>query len=107
MAYELINHGPATPHRMHALIRLLARADEWNRGELLDLVEPASLDPKQQAAKDVLTALRNLDLVEMTDGTVRLRAVARELVTLENFRQYLVSTCAKTLNEDHVNYRFS
>jgi hypothetical protein len=107
MAYELINFGQATPHRLHALIRLLARADEWERSELLYLLQPTSLDPQQQAAKAALTALKSLDLVEETDGTVRLKSTAVGLVELEAFRHFLASSVSKARRETHVNYRFT
>src|SRR5690349_957772 len=107
MAYELINHGPVTPHRMHALIRLLARAEEWDRSEVLTLVQPSALDAKQQAAKDVLTALRSLDLIVVEDNAVRLGNDAKSLVDLEMFRRSLMTSVARARSEDDVNYRFS
>lgn len=107
MAYELINSGPVTPHRMHALIQLLGRQPEWNRAELLNLIQPTNIDAKQQVAKDVLAALGHLGVVDRAGDRVMLLPVAKGLDDLQQFRRFLHASVAKARNESFPNYRFS
>jgi len=43
MAYELLNHGPVIPHRLHALVRLVARRPQIVKARLIDLLQPPSM----------------------------------------------------------------
>jgi hypothetical protein len=107
MAYELINNGPATPQRIHALIRLMDKKTAWQKQELLDLIQPKALAPTQKIGTDVIQAAVNLGFVKVDQGELSLHDSARGLRDIEAFRQELVAKTSKARTELHTNYRFN
>lgn len=107
MAYELINNGPATPQRIHALIRLMDKKPAWQKQELLDLIQPKALAPTQKIGTDVIEAAVNLGFVKVDQGELSLHDSARGLRDIEAFRQALVAKTSRARAELQANYRFN
>ena len=90
MAYELINNGPATPHRIYALLRLMTNLKTASRAEVLDLLQPKTLGYDQKVPRDTIDAAIHLGFLHPMEGQrsdiLKLRPDAGLIDTVEEFR---------------------
>lgn len=93
MAYEIINNGQVTPHRLGALLRLVARLPAPDLAQLRDLLQPSVLGGERDAVERVYRAAISLDLIaeqQRSGRTVAQLAVAADAIANESdFRQVL------------------
>jgi hypothetical protein len=113
MAYELLNNGPAIPHRLHALVRLVARRPGIARAQLFDLLQPPSLmagtsaDP-QNAAKVVLDSAIMTGLVSMDRSDRVILSVPQDSIEeLAAFRQLMRERVLGMTDDGEPNYIFN
>jgi hypothetical protein len=66
---EIINNNQITPQRLHALVRLVPRLRNPNRGSLLELLQPPDLVSSQEAGKAVYNAAVRYKLIVEEDGS--------------------------------------
>jgi hypothetical protein len=89
MAFEIINTGPVIPSRLHALVRLVARAPDATTDELTRLIHPLEgADKRDSAARDCITAASALRLIQATDAERwKLAVPVASITTAEAFRE--------------------
>lgn len=108
MAFELLNHGPVTPHRLHALLRLIARCPGATAEELCALLQPASLMENTQAAENALQVALTLQLVAGDRrGPVRLRVNGEAIEELGAFRETMRQAVLGVTDGAADNYIFN
>jgi hypothetical protein len=92
---EIINNGQITPHRLHALVRLVSRLDDPTKEDLLNLLQPPGLIDNQDAAEAVYGAARRHNLIfEQADGNKKVTlhpdlSSSAEVESVEGFRAYV------------------
>ncbi len=107
---EIINNGQITPHRLHALIRLVPRLDNPTREDLLNLLQPPGLISNQDAAKAIYGAARQHNLIdEDTNGKkmIKLHAqvgTSENIETVEGFRTYMRQQLLGVEDDNADNY---
>lgn len=108
MAYEILNNARVTPHRLHALVRLVPRLETPTRQDLYNLLQPSALasDGKQDLAADVLRAAATTGLVTEDPETKRitLTQASRDADTVEGFRLCMQRTLLGSVSDDQPNY---
>lgn len=90
---EIINNGQITPHRLHALVRLVSRLENPSRDDLLNLLQPDKLIPNQDAAKAVYGAAKQHLLVTdegNNNVTLHVDVGSKDSIeSVEDFRAYM------------------
>lgn len=107
MAYEIINQGPTTPARLHAVLRLVARRPGLTRQEIADLIQPKAVSDSQNAVKDVLAAALSLGLVEAAStasSPVRLTVGRAEIDGDDAYRATMVQRLLGVTDEEAPNF---
>jgi hypothetical protein len=107
--FEIINNGQVTPHRLHALVKLVARLNKSHRQEIIDLLQPASLSNNQKAAKAVYRTALRCELIEESeeDETVALHSSISsptEFQTKFGFREIMQQRILGISDPDKDNY---
>ena len=106
MAYEILNNGQVTPHRLHALVRLIARLPEPSRQQIQDLLQPSVLVKNQSASEEVYRAALQCGLIKEDaerGGRVTL-ATAADLETSEAFRRHMQRILTGVIDESRPNH---
>lgn len=95
---EILNNKAITPHRLHAMVRLVPKLRNPKREDLLDLVQPPALIESaegridQSTASSVLSAAEQNDLLQLTEDreSYRLHETIQDLSSkidrLDEFR---------------------
>jgi hypothetical protein len=106
MAYEIFGEDTVTPHRLHTLLRLVARLEKATRKDLLNLLQPSEIGlSKQETSSNVLKAARNLSLIiENEDKTISLTMAKEQIETVEAYKNYLRNAFLGKTIEEHPNY---
>lgn len=104
--YELINHRMATPQRLHALVRLVARLDNITRQQIVDYLQPGSVTASQEAAETVYLAARNCQLIQEDGNQVRLHGdlITQNLDSAETFRRIMQDRLLGVVDANEDNY---
>lgn len=107
--FEIINNGQITPHRLHVLVKLVARLKKSTRQELLDILQPSSLSNNQDAAKAVYRAAIRCELIEESDDdeTINLHSKISPTINVESkvaFREILQKRILGVTDPDKDNY---
>lgn len=103
MAYEIINVAQATPHRLHACLRLVGRLEGASEDTLFGLLQPGE---NQVAAKATLEAAGACGLVsvEGRQRNVRLAVPADQIETVEMYRSTVQARLTGVVEEGQPNY---
>ncbi|HSH79393.1 MAG TPA: hypothetical protein VLA19_12800 [Herpetosiphonaceae bacterium] len=107
MAFEILNSADITPHRLHALVRLVPRLREPRRADLLDLLQPSVLPhvKNQTAASNAYAAARTCNLIrEEPGGIVQLTVAPRTIENLDDFRRHMQRILLRISDESADNY---
>lgn len=110
MAYELFNDGPATPNRLHGLLRLVARRPDCPAPQLFHLMQPPSLAENTQNVENVLDVAQALALVDRPDGRlgrVSLVVPQDEFEDITAFRQLMTRRILGVTDVDSKNFVFN
>lgn len=106
--FEVINRGQITPHRLHALMRLVPRRRQSSREEVLTLLQPSSLSKNTDAAAAVFAGAVRLglishdsskDIVTLSDDISR-----NAIETREGFRSLMQARLCGICDPDEDNY---
>jgi hypothetical protein len=107
MKYEIINQGPATPHRLHAAVRLVIRVKEINRQELINLLQPPELELENQStATTVINTAINCGLL-IEDKQTKTIKLTPNLPSLENatdFKRWMQDQVLGVTEENESNF---
>jgi hypothetical protein len=104
---EIINNGPVTPHRLHALVRLVVHLGNPTKDDLFNLLQPAGLIKNQEVANNVYQAAVAHDLViEQGDSRVLLHDSLNptEIVPVKGFRVHMRKQLLGITDENTDNY---
>lgn len=105
---EIINTNPVTPHRLHALVRLVSRLRTPDRNDLLEMLQPPDLVGSQEASKEVYRAAVNFRVVvEDENGRVSLHpdiGKRRNIESVDGFRTFMQKRLTGIANENDDNY---
>lgn len=105
---EIINNNQVTPHRLHALVRLVPRLRMPNRNDLLEMLQPPDLVNSQDASKAVYLAAVNYRLiVEDENDRVSLHPDIGKRQNIEsatNFRTFMQKRLTGIADENADNY---
>jgi hypothetical protein len=113
MAYEILNNAQITPHRLHALVRLVSRLEAPTRKDLIDLLQPPFLmategaQATQSAAEAVCDAALKCGLIEETSDQrkrVTCEYPANELESTDGFRAIMQRALLGVVDETEPNY---
>lgn len=108
MPYELLNSGQVTPHRLLALLRLVADRGTASADEILDLLQPRALVENQSAADNVLDAARQCGLVEEDAAhMLQLLIAPSQVETAAGFRLCMQSRVLGVRDDLRPNYLFN
>lgn len=109
MSYEIIDYDPVTPHRLHALLRLVAHLNSPKRKDLLDLLQPKELGlDNQESASSVLLVARHSNLViEQSDKSLALLVAAEQIEDTESFRKCICNEILGVTQDGESNYLFN
>jgi hypothetical protein len=108
LAYEILDKDTVTPHRLHALVRLVARLEGPKRKGILDLLQPPELGLNQESASDVILAAKHCNLInEETDGALALNVPSSQSENLEDFRNLLRKLLLGITEEGYSNYNLN
>jgi hypothetical protein len=105
--YELINNRQATPRRLHALVRLVARLEHPNRATLADYLQPPVLVDNQSAFDVVYSAAINCELIQEVDGHISLDRslpTGDDLESTTCFRRVMQERLLGVTDPDKDNY---
>lgn len=89
MAFEILNSAAITPHRLHALVRLVSRLKEPKREDVLNMLQPASLISNQDTSKTVYNAARLYNLIDDSEGVVRLVVDRDQIESVRGFQRFM------------------
>lgn len=105
---EVINNNQVTPHRLHALVRLIPRLRTPNRNDLLEMLQPPDLVNSQDASKAVYLAAVNYRLIwEDENGRVSLHPDIGKRQNIESptdFRTFMQKRLIGIADENADNY---
>lgn len=108
MAYEIMNGGQATPHRVHALLRLVPRLEQPTKGSLGKLLQPQEIDERQDAFQRTFDAADKCGfLTQESDGTVRLLVAPEAVESVDGFRRVARSKLLGVTDNTLPNYLFN
>jgi hypothetical protein len=107
MPSEILNVAQITPHRLHSVVRLLARLGEASREELCSLFQPPELIDNQDAVRAVLNAGQTLELWKEHAGKLALAAEPESILPLPAFRVWLQRKLLGVIDPDGDNYLLS
>ena len=108
MPYELLNTAQVTPHRLLAVLRLVAERENLTYDEVRDLVQPPDLVDSQHAADSVLDAGRLCGLIEEDSArTVRLLIPPQSVETPAAFRAFMQTRVLGVTDDLRPNYLFN
>lgn len=110
MAYEILNNAQVTPHRLHALARLVARMPGIDRETALDLVAPRELDEAQSSAKSVFLAAQHCRIIapeaDRSDA-FKLVVDAEDVATIDGFRAHMRGVVLGVTEDTKNNFLFN
>lgn len=107
---EIINNNQITPHRLHALVRLVPRLRNPNKESLLDLLQPPDLIGNQDAGKAVYKAAIRYRLIveeEYGNGRIALHediGNPKNIESIEGFRSFMQKRLTGIDNDQEDNY---
>lgn len=105
---EIINNNQVTPHRLHALVRLVPRLRMPDRNDLLEILQPPDLVNSQEASGAVYRAAVNYRLiVEDENGRVSLHpdiGKRRNIEPVDGFRTFMQKQLTGIADENADNY---
>lgn len=107
MAYELINSGTVTPHRLHAVVRLVTRLNRIKRNELYNLLQPQDLGiGNQDTARETVRAAINCGLLieDKENDFISLQTGLRDLETTGEFRKWMQNRLLKKVDQEQDNF---
>jgi hypothetical protein len=107
MAYEIFNQGPVTPHRLHAVVRLVERMKEIQRQELVNLLQPQELKlENQETATLVINAAINCGLLveDKFKKLIRISDGLPNLESIKDFRRWMQNRLLGVTDEDEPNF---
>lgn len=108
MPYELLNSAQVTPHRLRAMLRLIADQEAPLASEICDLMQPSALVDSQSAANSVLEAARMCALVEEEPThALRLLIPPMQVETPEAFRLCMQRRVLGMADDLRPNYLFN
>lgn len=105
---EIINNNQVTPHRLHALVRLVSRLRTPNRGDLLEMLQPPDLVNSQEASGAVYRAAVNFRvIVEDENGRVFLHpdiGKRKNIESSDRFLDFMQTRLTGIADENADNY---
>ncbi|MGB1250864.1 MAG: protein DpdG [Candidatus Promineifilaceae bacterium] len=102
---EILNNPVVTPHRVHALLRIVSRMNRPKREDILDMLQPAKLVNNQKTASATLSAAREHNLVlEHNDGGYILHPDLKKVDDIEQFRIAIAHQVTGIINPNDDNY---
>jgi len=105
---EIINNNQVTPHRLHALVRLVSRLRTPNRGDLLEMLQPPDLVNSQEASGAVYRAAVNFRvIVEDENGRVFLHpdiGKRKNIESSDGFLDFMQTRLTGIADENADNY---
>lgn len=107
MGFEILNSADITPHRLHALLRLVSRLRSPSREDILNLLQPRSLPAvkNQTAAANVYAAARSCNLIaESADNVVVLTLPSELIERAEDYRRHMQNILLGITEEDADNH---
>lgn len=105
MAFEILNSANITPHRLHAMVRLVSRLSKPKREDILNLLQPESLARNQETAKSVYNAARHcLFITEDNDNQVKLLVEPEQVESVQGFRQHMQCVLTGITDEQEKNH---
>lgn len=112
---DITNTAQVEPHRLHALVKLVADLGEPQRQEVLDLLQPASLTEgkstnPQDASRNTYRIAVDSELVSDADKTekiVRLLVAPQQVETMPSFQQLMQQTMLNVIEENASHYLFN
>lgn len=109
MSYEIINYDPVTPHRLHALLRLISRLEAPKKEEIWNGLQPSQIGlTNQDTSKEVMNVARNSNLVvEQPDKTLVLSVPVEKIDSVEAFRSCMRDQLLGVTKDGDSNYLFN
>lgn len=105
MAFEILNNSRITPHRLHALLRLIPRLNHPKRDDLQALLMPEALGSDNRLFNEVYRAAVNCSLIrELPDGVVELCTVPERIETVDGYRGWLQENFLSVTDENTPNH---
>ncbi len=105
---EIINNNQVTPHRLHALVRLVPRLRTPNRNDLLEMLQPPDLVNSQEASGAVYRAAINFRVImEDENGRVSLHpdiGKRKNIESSDSFRAFMQKRLTGIADENADNY---
>ncbi|MBK8989773.1 MAG: hypothetical protein IPM39_27555 [Chloroflexi bacterium] len=105
---EIINNNQVTPHRLHALARLVSRLRTPSRDDFLEMLQPPDLVNSQEASKAVYNAATNFRvIVEDENGRVSLHpdiGKRKNIESTDGFRTFMQKRLTGIADENADNY---
>src|SRR5690349_10892426 len=115
---EIINEAQVEPHRLRALVKLIADLQEPKRQEIVDLLQPLKLVEGKSSSKEPQLAARTtyriaIDCNLVTDAEKNTEKTTRALVSSENvaampsFQQCMQHALLNVTEQHQSNYLFN
>lgn len=107
MAYEILNSARVTPHRLHALVRLVSRLEHPVRKDLAELLQPPGLTGGgQDLVNEIFRAAVSCELIVEDSSTkeVSLAVPAQQIESVGRFRRCMQDKLLKVTQDDQPNY---
>ena len=107
MAYELINSGTVTPHRLHTVVRLVSRLKIIKRNDLYNWVQPQELNiGNQDTAKETVRAAVNCGLLkdDRENDFITMQPGISDLESVGEFRKWLQNRLFKKADRNEDNF---
>lgn len=108
MAFEILNSATITPHRLHAMVRLIPRLKNLNpsRNDVLNMLQPEILSKNQNTSADVYKAARHCNLIQESEGegVVSLVVDQDQIETFQNFQRQMQRILTGITDEQENNH---
>jgi len=107
---EIIHRNAITPHRVHALARLVDTLRSPRREIVLELLQPEFLSVEQEVAKEIIAVAKTCRLIqetEMDEYQLGEGINPNDIATVEGFRYVMQRLLLGYTNEYDENFRFN